>query len=94
MAIHNQQPQQPPEPFYPVPDIQLDYIQQWLSQNPPQTRLDGVAGILLNIHSGSGDPDGVVTASPGALYLNTDGGVSTTLYVKESGSGNTGWVGK
>jgi hypothetical protein len=47
------------------------------------------------IYSGSGSQSGVITASPGAIYLNTAGGASTTLYVKESGTGtNTGWVGK
>jgi hypothetical protein len=45
-------------------------------------------------YKGSGSPEGVVTAPIGSLYLNTDGGAGTTLYVKESGTGNTGWVGK
>lgn len=39
-------------------------------------------------------PEGVLTAPPGSLYTNTVGGASTTLYVKESGTGNTGWVAK
>lgn len=43
---------------------------------------------------GSGSPEGVVTADTGSLYCNTAGGAGTTLYVKQSGSGNTGWVGK
>jgi hypothetical protein len=43
---------------------------------------------------GSGTPEGSVTASVGSLYTRTDGGASTTLYVKESGTGNTGWVAK
>lgn len=43
---------------------------------------------------GSGSPEGVVTAEPGSLYCNNSGGAGTTLYVKQSGSGNTGWVGK
>lgn len=46
------------------------------------------------IFSGTGTPEASVTASVGALYLRTDGGAGTTLYVKESGSGNTGWVAK
>lgn len=47
------------------------------------------------IHSiGTGSPEGVVTATKGSLYTRTDGGANTCLYVKESGSGNTGWVGK
>jgi len=43
---------------------------------------------------GLNSPEGVVTAAPGSLYTNTAGGTSTTLYVKESGTGNTGWVAK
>jgi hypothetical protein len=46
------------------------------------------------IHRGAGSPEGAVTGIVGDLYLRTDGGASTTLYVKESGTGNTGWVGK
>ncbi len=41
--------------------------------------------------SGSGSPEGVLTAAVGSVYRRTNGGVATTLYVKESGSGNTGW---
>ncbi|MGK9199001.1 hypothetical protein [Sinorhizobium meliloti] len=44
--------------------------------------------------SGSGSPEGVVSAAVGSMYTRTDGGAATTLYVKESGSGNTGWVAK
>jgi hypothetical protein len=44
--------------------------------------------------SGSGTPEGVVTAPIGSLYTRTDGGAATTLYVKESGTGSTGWVAK
>ena len=42
--------------------------------------------------SGSGAP--THSASPGSLYTNTGGGSGTTLYVKESGTDNSGWVGK
>jgi hypothetical protein len=44
--------------------------------------------------SGTGSPEGVVTAAVGSLFTRTDGGTGTTLYVKESGVGNTGWVAK
>ena len=40
---------------------------------------------------GSGTPEGAVTAPVGSFYSNTSGGVGTSFYVKESGSGNTGW---
>ena len=42
--------------------------------------------------SGTGSPEGSVTASPGSLFARTDGGTGLTLYVKETGTGNTGWV--
>jgi hypothetical protein len=44
--------------------------------------------------SGSGSPEGVISAPVGSLFTRTDGGAGTTLYVKESGSGNTGWNAK
>jgi hypothetical protein len=43
---------------------------------------------------GAGTPEGAVTAPVGSLYTRTDGGLLSTLYVKESGTGNTGWVAK
>jgi len=47
-----------------------------------------------SIYSGSGDPNSTVTAVPGSLYMNSAGGADESLWVKESGSGNTGWVAK
>jgi hypothetical protein len=44
--------------------------------------------------TGSGSPESSVTAAIGSMYTRTDGGAGTTLYVKESGTGNTGWVAK
>jgi hypothetical protein len=44
--------------------------------------------------SGAGSPEGVVTAPVGSLFSRSDGGAGTSLYVKQSGSGNTGWAGK
>lgn len=46
------------------------------------------------IARGTGTPEGAQTASVGSVYVRTDGGAGTTLYVKESGTGNTGWVAK
>lgn len=42
----------------------------------------------------TGTPEGSVTAPVGSLALRSDGGAGTSLYVKESGAGNTGWVAK
>jgi hypothetical protein len=49
------------------------------------------AGNSGPFYRGSGSPEGVVTAPPGSIYQNTSGGTNTTLYVKRSGTGNTGW---
>jgi hypothetical protein len=46
----------------------------------------------VRVTSGSGSPEGVVTAPVGTTYHRTDGGTGTTVYIKESGVGNTGWV--
>lgn len=42
----------------------------------------------------TGTPEAAITAPVGSIALRTDGGASTTLYVKQSGTGNTGWVAK
>lgn len=42
----------------------------------------------------NGSPEGVLSAVPGSLAMNTSGGAGTALYVKETGTGNTGWVAK
>lgn len=53
-------------------------------------RLASTARII----SSAGSPEGAITAPVGSIYLRTDGGTSTTLYVKQSGTGNTGWIAK
>jgi hypothetical protein len=44
--------------------------------------------------SGAGSPEGITTAAIGSLYLRTDGAAGSSVYVKESGSGSTGWIAK
>lgn len=51
-------------------------------------------GGTVKFLTGNGSPEGVVTAFVGSIYTNYSGGAGTTLYVKQSGSGNTGWVAK
>ena len=43
---------------------------------------------------GSGSPEGVVSAGIGSTYHCTDGAAGQCFYVKESGTGNTGWIAK
>lgn len=44
--------------------------------------------------AGTGTPEGVVTAPVGATFQRLDGGAGTCFYVKESGTGSSGWVAK
>lgn len=43
---------------------------------------------------GSGTPEGAIAADVGSTFRRSDGGAGTSFYVKETGTGNTGWVGK
>lgn len=58
--------------------------------------VDAVPGVdYLAPKFGTGSPNSAVTGSVGDIYIRTDGGVGTTFYVKESGTGtNTGWTAK
>lgn len=66
--------------------------------NPSSTAADNQAEPVLGgskLLRGSGVPNSVVVGSIGDLFVRTDGGANTTLYVKESGNNtNTGWVAK
>lgn len=44
------------------------------------------------IFYGQGSPEGVVLTQPGAIYFDLTGGAGSTIFSKESGTGNTGWV--
>ena len=50
-----------------------------------------VNNTAADITSGSGVPEGSVTAVIGSTYTRTDGVSGRVLYHKVSGSGNTGW---
>lgn len=54
----------------------------------------GSTTVLTQMYAGAGSPLSVVAAPQGSLYVRTDGGASTTLYVKESGADASGWVAK
>lgn len=42
--------------------------------------------------SGSGSPEGVISADIGILYWDTAGTAGNILYIKKTGSGSTGWI--
>jgi hypothetical protein len=68
------------------------------SLNATNTDISGLNNRVTTIEgryfTGAGAPESVVTAPIGSIYIRTTGGVSTTLYVKTSGAGNTGWTAK
>jgi len=40
---------------------------------------------------GTGTPEGVISAVPGVTYVDTNATLGVTMWVKASGTGNTGW---
>ncbi len=55
------------------------------------------SGVAVGLYAGSGTPEGVVTANKSSIFLRTDGTAGspgTLVYLKETGTGNTGWVAK
>jgi hypothetical protein len=68
-------------------DLQ-NFIEQVIRQQPAAT-------VGAGFFTGTGSPENVVTAEIGAVYVRLDGGITTTLYVKEQNGGtNTGWTAK
>ncbi len=59
-----------------------------LGANPSSLTLGGSPTIT----TGSGSPNGAVTATIGSLYLRTDSNAEGNLYTKTSTTGNTGWT--
>jgi hypothetical protein len=82
-----------PHPTY-LTQTEGDARYRELTDAVTYAELTGKPAALALLYSGTGSPETVVTAGVGSLYLRTDGGAGTSLYVKESGTGNTGWIGK
>jgi hypothetical protein len=79
------------------PDIDaytLELSRSWNTGSLLQRVYNSFSGgdTSVPITSGVGDPEGTVSAVVGTLYSRTDGLPNETLYIKESGNGNTGWV--
>ncbi len=53
--------------------------------------LNKLSSLLM---TGYGTPEGAIPASVGTIYLRRDGSTSTTIYIKTSGTGDTGWTAK
>lgn len=57
----------------------------------PKARITSLEALIL---TGTGNPTGVVSAPIGTIYLRLNGVADSTLWVKQSGTGNTGWKNK
>jgi hypothetical protein len=81
-------------PFTAIPQV----VREWTSFLTGQYLVGTPNTPIEGLYTGTGSPESVVTAPQGSLYLRTDGGASTTLYVKESGGVTsptaTGWAAK
>lgn len=53
--------------------------------------LDSSYQIVRAIEPFTGNPEGVLTRGRGSIVLRVDGGVGSTLYIKETPTGNMGW---
>lgn len=60
-----------------------------MNDDPRLQQLTGIVGRFILF--GEGDPEGVVTAEAPALWFRLDSSAGAAVYVKETGSGNTGW---
>lgn len=56
--------------------------------------LQGAVPFLFFDHYGTGDPNAVYYASPGGRFIRTDGGASTTLYIKHTSTDKANWAAK
>lgn len=47
---------------------------------------------LSEILTGTGSPEGVIEAEPTQLYMDESGSAGNILYIKKTGTGDTGWI--
>lgn len=79
--------------FQPAVDNTYDVgaaAKRWKDFYAVKSHLTGSATVFDS--GGAGTPEGAITAGIGSTYRRTNGSTGTTLYIKESGTGNTGWV--
>jgi hypothetical protein len=79
--------------------VQFESVLGNFSDETVQQALDILAQAIVPLagllYVGTGNPNGAVTASPPAIYLNRAGGAATTIWIKEAGvNTNLNWAGK
>jgi hypothetical protein len=65
-----------------------------IDRDPATVPFIAIGGNLgdCTIFEGAGSPEGIVAATVGSLFLRVDTGVNTALYLKQSGTAESGWV--
>lgn len=63
---------------------------QWLKVAVAGSIIDFGDGVTDS--AGNGIPEGVVSAAPASTYRQKDGVPGSVFWVKQSGTGNTGWA--
>jgi hypothetical protein len=71
-------------------------ISEWYSTYNNFKRTLKLSGgtVLPALFIVEGSPEGILIAPIGSVAMRVDGASKTALYVKETGTGNTGWIGK
>lgn len=67
-------------------------MSSWYIPNQDPVFNHWVPATTAGTYSGIGNPNGVVTAPAGSIYIDLTNAGSPVEYIKGSGSGNTGWV--
>ena len=77
-------------------EIDVDWIDNYMPSAVTAAKFDFTGTINRFFFKGilTGTPESNLAASIGSMVHRVDGGASTSLYVKESGVGNTGWAAK
>lgn len=77
-----------PERFVQWLDAQgmpSDRMAEWAEEVTRQVNFNTVL-------SGTGSPEGVLSADPRQMYMDESGTAGSILYIKKTGTGNTGWI--
>ena len=72
--------------------VNVDILDNKFDNKTKLVENQSVGGISRIVYTGN--PEGVVVSGKGSIVNRIDGGAGSTLYVKESGTGATGWVAK
>jgi hypothetical protein len=76
----------------------LERTVRWIEDNLPTLRAASWAEEITDqvnaniILSGTGSPENVVTANQLTLYMDDAGTAGSILYIKKSGTDDTGWI--